>query len=212
MPQEKVKQTEEGLIFEKTTPITTREFFLLTKAYPIGLSWRPTYGAKLDIELTPPRPSYSVYVRYSPDMKNWSCWHSMQEKHHGWIAVKQAGSNQSYIQLQIPQKERKEYLDYLRQHMKMDVPWGGDEEAVVNWILTQEPDFFEKQIPFMGYIQFLCESSVRDGQFPPKMKVSIKWGVGGLMSGPQDESVFKKRDNIPWRFKASDEKNKPRIE
>lgn len=52
-PADKVRQTAEGLIFKNDAPNTSVDFNVLTKAYPIGLSWRPTYGATLGVELTP---------------------------------------------------------------------------------------------------------------------------------------------------------------
>lgn len=221
MPHDKVKQNGDGLVFENPAPNTAVDFHLLTKAYPIGLSWRPTCGANLDVELSPLgkkteyngmtlHPSfYTVYVRYSPDMKNWSSWHAMQDKHRDWEARNKAGSYQYDIRLQIPHKERQAYNDYYGQYMKMDVPWQSDEEAAVKWILTQEPDFFKKHIPFIGYVQFLCETSIRANQPLSEIKIGIGWGVGGLHSIPKDESVYKNRGNIPWRFKAPDEKINP---
>lgn len=217
-PADKVRQTAEGLIFKNDAPNTSVDFNLMTKAYPIGLSWRPTSAATLGVELTPLgkqteyngmtlQPSfYTVYVRYSPDMKNWSSWQAMQDQYADWQQRNEAGKYQYKLQLQVPQKERQAYNDYYTRYMRMDVPWQSDEEAAVQWILTQEPDFFERHIPFVGYIQFLCETSMRANQPLSEMKISIGWGVGGLHSAPQDESVYKNRDNIPWRFKASDEK------
>lgn len=218
MPHDKVKQTGQGLIFEYPSPNASVDFYLLTKAYPIGLSWRPTYSANLGVELTPLgkeikhnkmtlHPSfYTVYVRYSPDMKNWSSWHALQDKHKDWQQRNEAGKYQYNTRLQIPRKERKEYNDYYTQYMKMDVPWQSDEEAAVKWILSQDPEFFNKHIPFIGYIQFLCETSIRANQPLTEMKLSISWGVGGLHSPPKDKSIDQNR-NIPWRFKATDEKN-----
>ncbi|MBL7214372.1 MAG: hypothetical protein ISS71_01705 [Phycisphaerae bacterium] len=215
-PQKKVQQTDEGLVFPNPSNATSVDFGLLTKPYAIGLSWRPTYGATLGVELTPLgeetkfsggtlHPSfYSVYVRYSPDLKNWSSWHALQDKHPDWQARKKAGIHQFYIQLQVPHKERQKYNDYFSQYLKMDVPWQSDEEAMVKWMLTKEPDFFKKHIPFIGYIQFLCEASMWANQPLSQMKISIGWGVGGLHSLPKDESVYKNRDNIPWRYKSPD--------
>lgn len=212
VPQEKVKQTQNGLVFENPESNACVDFYLLTKAYPIGLSWRPTYGVNLGIELSPLNrettysggilyPSlYSIYVRYSPDLKNWSSWHALQDKYPSWEEKQKAGIWQYSLMLQIPQKERAEYTDYLYRYMKMEVPWQSDEEAMVRWILTQKPDFFTKHIPFIGYVQFLCETCMRANQPLSEMKISVSWGVSGLHSPPKDESVYKNRDHIPWRF------------
>jgi hypothetical protein len=218
-PADKVKQTDDGLVFKNDAPNTSVDFCLLTKAYPIGLSWRPTSAATLGVELAPLdkdieydgmtlQPSfYVVYVRYSPDMKNWSSWHAMQDQYRDWQQRNEAGKYQYKLRLQVPQKERKAYSHYVSQYSSMDVPWKSDAEAAVKWILTQEPDFFEKHIPFIGYLQFLCETSMRANQPLSEMKISIGWGVGGLHSIPKDESDYRIDLNTPWRLKAVDEKN-----
>lgn len=215
-PHEKIQQTDKGLLFSDPSDATSVDFGLMTKPYAIGLSWRPTYGVGLDVELSPLgeekpysggtlRPSfYAVYVRYSPDLKNWSSWQVLQDKHRDWQERKKAGKHQYHVQLRVPDKEREEYNSYYSRYSKMDVPWTCDEEAAVKWILTQEPDFFKKYIPFIGYIQFLCETSMRANQPLSEMKISIAWGVGGLHSIPKDESVYKNRDNTPWRYKVPD--------
>ena len=130
-PTDKVKQTGDGLIFEYAAPNTSVDFHLLTKAYPVGLSWRPTYGANLGVELTPlgkeieyngmtMHPSfYTVYVRYSPDLKNWSSWCVMQDKHRDWQQRNEAGKYQYDLRLQIPHKERQGYNEYYTQYMSL---------------------------------------------------------------------------------------------
>jgi len=213
-PHKQVQQTDKGLLYSNSNDATSVDFGLMTKPYAIGLSWRPAYGVNLDVELSPLgeekpfsggtlHPSlYAVYVRYSPDLKNWSSWQALQDKHRDWQERNKAGKYQYHVQLRVPDKEREQYNDYYRQYMRMDVPWQSDEEAAVKWILTQEPDFFKKHIPFIGYIQFLCETSMRANQPLSEMKIGISWGVGGRHSPPKDESVYKNRDMIPWRYKA----------
>jgi hypothetical protein len=220
-PEKKVQQTDKGLVFSDSMNNASVDFGMLTKAYPVGLSWRPIQGVRLGVDLSPVgketkysggilQPTYyMVYVRYSMDMKNWSSWHAMQNQHLDMKARKKAGKHQFKIQLQVPQIERKEYTEYLYKYMKMDVPWTSDEEALAKWILTKEPDFFKKHTPFIGYIQFLCEGGMRANQPLSKMKIDIGWGVGGTHSPPRDEDVYKNRDNVPWRFKASDKKLSP---
>ena len=35
-------------------------------------------------------------------------------------------------------------------YQKQDVQWRSDEEAAVKWILKMDPDFFSRNLPFMG--------------------------------------------------------------
>lgn len=215
-PQDKVKQGQKGLLFANSSVNTSVDFNLMTKAYPVGLSWRTTYGVNLGVELRPLgetihsdigmlHPSfYTVYARYSPDLKNWSSWQVMQDAHRDWQERNKAGAYKYAIQMQVPHQQRQRYNEYFSRYQKLDVPWTSDEEAMVNWLLQQEPDFFEKEIPFIGYVQFLVETSMRSNQPLAEAKVSVGWGVGGLHSPPKDESVYKNRDNVPWRYQAPD--------
>ena len=202
-PQNKIRQTEKGLVFKHPHNNASVDFSVLTKPYALGLSWRPAYSANLGVELSPMGkvtahnghtlfpPLYSVYVRYSPDMKNWSSWHLMQDKHRDWQERIKANAYQYSLRLRVPQQQRKNYNEYFTQYRQMDVPWDCDEEAMVKWMLQQEPDFFKKQIPIVGYVQFLCETSMRANQPLTEAKINIHWGVGGLHSIPKDKSVYK---------------------
>ena len=77
-----------------------------------------------------------------------------------------------------------------------------DEEALVQWILREEPQFFSKSIPFVGYVQFLYEISLPANQRITDFHVSAGFVLSGLHQPPKDENAYKERDNTPWRFKA----------
>jgi hypothetical protein len=72
----------------------------------------------------------------------------------------------------------------------------------VKWILLQDPQFFSKSIPFVGYVQFLYEISLPAGQRITECHVEASFGVGGMHQPPKDKKLYDERDNIPWRFKA----------
>lgn len=215
-PAEKVKQTDRGLIFDDSRSNVSVDLELLTQSYAVGLSWRPTSGVSLKLAISDSSskktsddktrygPNYAVYVRYSPDLKHWSAWQIMQS------AVSKTDSDESIYQcelyLNVPEKVRQRYQEYNQRYWQLDVPWTSDEEAMVQWLLEQEPDFFEKEIPFIGYIQFLCESNMRAGQTLAKADISVSWGVGGRHSFSKDEAVYKERMNSmrPWCYRAPD--------
>jgi hypothetical protein len=104
-------------------------------------------------------------------------------------------------QIGIPQKERKSYQDLLEQYHRMDVQWTSDEEAAVKWILTKDPNFFSRQIPFIGYLQFLFETTLNGGQRIEKIKSDVAYGVSGLSTIPKDKHAEEGR-NVPWRFRS----------
>jgi hypothetical protein len=83
----------------------------------------------------------------------------------------------------------------------MDVPWRSDEEAAVRWILQKQPDFFEKNLPFVGYVQFRMEGSMPGSQRIKKIRMQLDWMVGGLHALPKNPDDEKNRDGA-WRFEA----------
>ena len=153
---------------------SSRDFHFITQPVAIGWSWRPTSGATLEVKMTPaPEPIKldngqiftpfpgMLFVRYSPDLKNWSSW---QEVSMDYKLLQEKHELSFQTQLGVPNLERKEYVELLQKYMRMDVPWGSDENAAVKWILTNDPAFFQRHIPFIGYIQFLYENTLYGNQ------------------------------------------------
>lgn len=188
-----------------------------TKPIAIGLSWRPAHGvsARVAVEgssavVTIKRqgnsieyPSGEVYVRHSPDLKNWSTWQSLENAEPQTEAEKQTFARYFKGSITIPQREQAEYKGKCSEYMHLDVPWESDEEATVRWILEKDPGFFARHIPFVGYVQFLYERDFKQEDRIKSIKISLSWGVGGVHSMPKDPSVYKKsQDGKPWSFRA----------
>ena len=87
------------------------------------------------------------------------------------------------------------------EYSKMDVPWRNDEEAAVKWILQRQPDFFEKNQPFVGYVQFRMEGSMPGSERIKRIQMQLSWGVSGLSNIPKDPDAEKNRHGV-WRFEA----------
>ena len=83
----------------------------------------------------------------------------------------------------------------------MDVPWASDEEAAVRWITDQDPAFFKRALPFIGYLEFLYEGSFYGGLRVRQFSATIHYAVSGMQMEPKDPSVAKNRQG-PWRYKA----------
>ena len=175
----------------------------------IGKSWRPAYSAHIEAEVEPCKKNIKldngqvykpgaglVFVRYSSDKKNWSSWQAMQYKR---TKDKSQEKYEYTCFVSIPESNRQEYKGYVQKYMKMDVPWKSDEEAVVKWILESDPDFFKKTIPFIGYLQFMYQTSLFGGHRISRIHATAHWGFGGMHSPARDEGVDKNR-HVPWRF------------
>jgi len=105
----------------------------------------------------------------------------------------------------IPERELRQYQGYLEQYSKLDVPWTSDEEAAVRWILKQQPDFFERSLPFIGYIEFLFDAPFYEGWRIKRFEAHTSYGMSGLSAAPKDGNIDV---DVPphgntWRFKAS---------
>jgi hypothetical protein len=207
-----IETTTDGLGWEGEGK-SKRDMWIESEPIAVGLWWRPTHSVSIQATLDPPGrytftrnsvafPSGSLFVRYSPDARNWSSWQVLNRP----TPKDRTDPKQQYVgRLGVPRRDMERYNDYLRQYMALDVPWKSDEEATVKWILEQEPDFFEKSLPFIGYVQFLYEASLPGGQRLKELRFEIEWGVGGIHAIPRDGFVH--RESGPWRFRAKESRD-----
>jgi hypothetical protein len=211
---EKITVSQTGLGWDGE-PASSRDGWIRTKPLALGLSWRPATAVSVRVEIKPSLKEIAlankqtltpyggdVYARYSPDLKHWSSWQALQP------AQKQPGRNFSGT-VRVPNHERTRYNSLISKYSSLDVPWQSDEEAGVKWILAREPDFFAKQIPFIGYIEFLFEGEFHGGQRIESLNVDISYALSGLHAIPKDASIEKQRRNLSWRFEAT-EKTSPK--
>ncbi|MHC4621587.1 MAG: hypothetical protein ACYTEQ_27920 [Planctomycetota bacterium] len=202
--------TEEGLGWDRKEG-SSRDMWFQTTPLAIGLSWRPAQSANLVVELEPAaRPvrlstgktrhpsAGAMFVRHSPDGRHWSSWQTMQLKDS---QDKQKSKYEYTAVARVPRKNREKYLEYNRQYQQLDVPWKSDAEALVKWIVERDPNFFEKRPPFIGYLQFLYETSLFGEQRIARFHATAAWAVSGLHDIPRDPNVQRSRYNIPWRYR-----------
>jgi len=203
-----IKVTPEGLGWDGR-PNESRDFWLRTKALPIGFSWRPAQSTRVRVEIQPADkpvslpsginiPAYpgQMFVRHSPDLVHWSSWQAMEYERN----VERADRFRALVA--VPRKNRKEYVEYMQRYRRMDVAWKSDAEGLVKWIIRQEPDFFEGAAPFVGYLQFLWETSLHGQRRIKNFHLDAGWGVSGLHVEPKDPNSFKERWDMPWRYKG----------
>lgn len=174
-----------------------------------GMAWRPTSGVTLLATVCPASQVFrsgvwrgQLYVRYSPDKKHWSSWQVLQNS----VEPKPSDKGTEFSgRLHVPRLERNRYDELIQEYSKLDVPWRSDEEAAVKWILQKKPDFFAKNLPFIGYIQFHFEGPFRGGQRITSFDYCISWGIGGVHMSPKD-TYERKNSEGPWRFDATKER------
>jgi hypothetical protein len=193
-------------------PASLRDGWIHTVPMALGLSWRQPYAISVRVCIEPQIEEITldngqvttpykgdVYVRYSPDTVHWSTWQVLQpgEPETG-ILIQNPGRYFTGT-IRVPYIELAEYRQLLRDYAEMDVPWKSDEEAVVRWIIENDPGFFERQIPFIGYIEFLYEGSFHGGQRITSFRAEITYGMSGLHYAPENDD-YGDRDERPWSF------------
>ncbi len=175
-----------------------------TEPMGLGVSWRPTMAADLRVTVKGPGENGQLYARYSADAKHWTTWQPLEaEPMPPGVGGTAKGPAQTFKgMLRVPYREHEKYGELLSAYSgRPDVPWVSDEEAAVKDILKTDPKFFERQTPFVGYVQFFYEADLPAGHRIQGLAVDAIWSVGGLHAIPKDPAVYKDRDG-PWRFRA----------
>ena len=218
-PADKLNVTKQGLGRDGEAA-ESRPGEIQTKPIALGHSWRTPPNIYVRVTILPPpkaillndgskSTSYpgNVFVRYSPDLKNWSSWNILEHSYRKSSDKKKRNERCYEGRISVTQRNRNEYYELLDKYSKLNVPWKSDEEAAVRWILKQQPKFFSKNIPFIGYVEFLFESNFYGGQRIKSFKADVSYCIPGEHYPPPQNSTYNKRSAIPWRFKAKHSDN-----
>ena len=206
--------TKDGLGWDGEAA-SSRDGWIQTKPLALGLSWRTPSVVSIRVAIQPPPAEITlnngqkttpyggdVFVRYSSDRKHWSSWQVLEHSTPQTPKEKENPGRHFSATVRVPETERQRWGQLLSEYSRLDVPWKSDEEAAVRWILDREPDFFSKQLPFIGYVEFRFEGNFYGGQRIRSLHAEVGYGMSGLHNAPKDESIRKDREQIPWRFEA----------
>jgi hypothetical protein len=198
---------ETGLETTELPANQSRDLWIQTHAFPIGLSWRPPSSANFTVSfegsLNDADPNYriepQIFIRYSCDKVNWSTWYNFNKTER-----KDKERFKIYEgKIWLPALASERYLKLMREWWKTEPMWSSDENEYCEWLLKKEPDFFAKEMPFIGYVQVRLEKmSVNLSQNLKSMTIGYSWGVGGLASIPKDKSKVRKNTEDKWFFEG----------
>jgi len=183
--------------------------WIQTEPIAIGTSWRPSTNAGIRVIIDRDwswthrvgtiTASGTLYVRHGPDGAHWSSWQVLSSQRD----PKDPAKGTSYVgEISVPRRERVAYEAHLRQYRARDVPWKSDEQAACRWILERDPRFFEKNRPFVGYLQFLYETSIYGGRRIRGMTVRAHWVLPGPYSPPKVAGLARARSGKRWDFRG----------
>lgn len=212
-----VKVTEKGLYWDG--PSDRRRDVRIESINPIavGWSWRTVswVGITVHVDSIGPIDFYSaardaahasLLLRYSCDRKNWTDWAPLDPQAAGASAKSPsriAGT------IDVPKAEFEAYQALITRYTHLDVPWPSDEEAAAKWILQQDPKYFERHKPFVGYLQFAVATRLAGSTPIRSISVHIVCQAGGMHMPPKDKSTYEGRMELPWRFTADKYENAP---
>jgi hypothetical protein len=184
-------------------PQHSRDVWIQTKPLALGFWWRAPYDASVRVAISP-QVGGAAYARYSPDLKHWSSWQALQASSAQSLEEKKSPGTfyESYVA--VPGRERDDFDRLLSEYRRLDVPWRSDEDAAVHWILSRDPDYFAKNIPFIGYVEVLFEGSLHGGQRIRSLSLGVPFSMSGWSLLPRDETVVTYQDLSKWRFSAID--------
>ena len=212
---DRIKITKDGLGWEGESS-SSIDSWIRTNPMPVGLSWRPLTHTNVYVTIDPAPSSYKlrngqtqkipypgiVYVRYSPDRMHWSSWQALR-----YETDKEQFKGKSFFSgvVAVPHQARRNYQRHLEAYLqRKDVAWASDEAALAASILKKQPEFFRKNSPFIGYLQFLFEGSSRGSQRIRKFRASAGWGLSGMHMPARDPKAEKNRYG-PWSFVAPEQ-------
>jgi hypothetical protein len=99
--------------------------------------------------------------------------------------------------LRVPYSIRERYEARLKEFSGSGRATSVDEEAAVTWILAMQPNFLDKELPFIGYVDFLWETQIRGHQRVQRLNIGLSYMRSGHVSPPPGSN-----DRDRWRFKV----------
>ncbi len=210
---EALKFSEKGLGYDaEANRLLNRTRFQTTEPIALGFAWTPTSAVTIHASLNTDFEyigAYSLgrlYARYSPDTTHWSSWQNIMSDKR---ADKSALTHTYQGQLIVPDVERLPYFDLLEQFYKAQPEQTGDEEAAVRWLVKKDARYFEKTLPFIGYIQVLFETPLEGGRHLKSLQCNLIWSLPGLhRASRRERDAQKNNTSLPWSYRAAPARTK----
>jgi hypothetical protein len=193
-----VSLKDDGLYSEKLPSNMSREVWVQSQPIPAGNSWRPPTTATINLQVKAGAKDFTylhAYFRYSCDRVHWSTWYNLRpvtpETNAG--TVYEGG-------LSIPRMAHAPYYEKMNEWWQTKPNWYSDEHELCVWITRQDPDFFAREFPFIGYVQVRIEGETQ-GLHLKSMSVKVDAAVSGLYS--PDKGQGRVTTDEPWSFDVS---------
>ncbi|MDB5338777.1 MAG: hypothetical protein JWN70_4396 [Planctomycetaceae bacterium] len=208
--------TKEGFGWDGDKHVS-RDGWIETEPFAIGTSWRPTHNAKIRIKIQTNYPAIvstgrdskafytpSIYVRYSADRAHWSDWQPTDLNED----PRAPGTVLYTTRVGVPERTCQAYRAKFQEWSRRDdISWASDEDEFCRWLVKQDSDYFSKERPFVGYVQFLLETSFKGSLRLTRFEADVSWGVGGIHQRAKGPAAEKRQQNQNgWNFRVVDER------
>ena len=194
-------RSERGLA---TLPVpdsnSSRDFWFQSPPVPTGPSWRPPRFIIVSLTLGEfvadggtMRAFARGYLRYSADRVHWSTWYYMEP-----TGPASDAPSTFKVTVILPTAVG-EQLDRLMMDWWQTKPaWSSDEHEFFVWLATTHRDYFDKEIPVIGYVQVRVEGFSARQAHVATMLIEQSSSGGGLSAIP----TARTRTNTdgPWFF------------
>jgi len=161
-----------GLFSEKLPSYMSREVWVQSQPISAGMSWRPPTAATIKLVVDAGAKDFTyahAYFRYSCDRVHWSTWYNLRsvtpDAYEG--------------DLSIPRMAQEAYQAKMQEWWQTKPVWTSDEHELCVWIASQDPEFFSREFPFIGYVQVRLEGETRGLQLK-SLSVKVSAAVSGL--------------------------------
>ena len=191
----------------------SRDGWIETAPLAIGTGWRPTVNAGIRIKVQTNYPAIvstgphsmvfytpSIYVRYSADRVHWSDWQPTDLDED----PRAPGTVLYTTRVGVARRTSQAYHAKLEEWSRRDdIAWGSDEDEFCRWLVKQDPDYFAKARPFVGYVQCLLETSFKGSQRLTRFEADVQWSVGGIHQFAKDPAAEKRQQSQNgWNFRG----------
>ena len=206
-----LKITSNGLIPTYTSWKDYDNFWLQTQPIGVGRSSNPFIGFGFSAFIKGEMKSakyngINLYFRYGCDREHWSTWYPLEKE-----TKKTEDGREIYKGfVNIPKIAREKFEAMKNEWAKTKPANKDDIHELAKWIVIQEPNFFSKELPFVGYIQIRLEAESVESIKLKEIKVEYTIIESGLIGRRHtiDENgnivpvVMRSDANNKWFFVA----------
>jgi hypothetical protein len=179
-----LKLTENGLTTDRKNWMSFQNFWVQTQPIAIGDLKKPSRATGLiDVivkgKIYPDKNAgTSVYFRYSCDRNNWSTWYELKKEEKPFRFLE--GFDTYEGSMRLPKAASEKFDELKKDWLKTNPVSPENEQEFSLWLIKQQPDFFAKEFPFIGYIQVRVESSLAESWEINEIVVDRTWLRSGL--------------------------------